>query len=35
MLVRVFQRQGKKTSLAFNSEFHVQGGRGKCTLVFI
>lgn len=29
MLVRVFQRQGKKTSLAFNSEFHVQGGRAS------
>lgn len=29
MLVRVFQRQGKKASLTFDSEFHVQDGVGR------
>lgn len=30
MLVRFFQRQGKKASLAFNSDFHAQdGGQGE------
>lgn len=35
MLFRVFQGQGKKASLAFNSEFLQQDREGSVSLVFI
>lgn len=35
MLVRVLQRQGKKGSMAFNSEFPGQDREGSVSLAFI
>lgn len=35
MLFRLFQGQGKKASLAFNSEFREQDREGSVSLVFI
>lgn len=35
ILFRVFQGQGKKASLAFNSEFHKEDREGSVSLVFI